>query len=114
MKGDAMQDQDESHRAALEDLVRVYDAPDQTTAEIVCATLQAAGIHAVLQNESRGPASGFLHHLALADARGVLVARADLAAATSVLQAQELTEEELAAEVDADSTSLEEAEARVR
>jgi Putative prokaryotic signal transducing protein len=109
-----MHDSEDSNESAHEDLVLIFDAPDQTTAEVVCATLQAAGIHAILQNENQGPASGMLPYMGLADARGVLVAREDAEAATALLQAQEPTEEELTAEVDADPTSLEEAEARVK
>ena len=97
-----------------ENLVRIYDAPDQTTAEIVCATLQSAGIPAVVQNHYRGWAAGMLPHLALADSRGVLVAPSDAAAARELLAGQEPTEEELAAEAEADPTSLEEAEAQVK
>ncbi len=97
-----------------EELVLIYDAPDQTTAEVVCAALQAAGIHAVLQTESRGPALGLLHYLGMFDHRGVLVAAADAPAARALLKEEALTEEELAAAVDADPTTLEEAEARVK
>ena len=32
-------------------LVLVYDAPDQATAELVCATLQSAGMQAFVQNQ---------------------------------------------------------------
>ena len=97
-----------------QELVVIYDAPDQTTAEVVCATLQAAGIQAIVQNQHRGPASGMLPYLGLADARGVLVASEDADAASALLEAQEPSEEELAALVEADATSLEEAEARVK
>ena len=97
-----------------DDLILVYDAPDQTTAEIVCATLQAAGIEAFIQNAHRGPASGMLTHLGLADPRGVLVAPSDAYAARAVLETRTPSEEELAAEAAADPLSLEEAEARVK
>jgi hypothetical protein len=96
------------------DLVLIYDAPDQTTAEIVCATLQAAGIEAVVQHQHRGPASGMLPYLGLADSRGVLVSESDEGAAHALLQALEPTEEELAAEAEDDETTLEQAEAAAR
>ena len=96
------------------DVVAVYDAPDETTAQVVCATLQAAGIPARIKNERRGDVAGFLPYLALAVGYGVVVAASDADAARAILLEQEPTEEELAAEVDADETSLEEAEARVR
>lgn len=104
-----------NHNYGLSDnLVLVYDAPDQTTAEIVCATLNAAGIQAHVQNTNRGPASGALPHLGLAAPRGVLVAPGDASAARALLEAQTPTDDELAAEAEADPVSLEEAEARVR
>ncbi len=97
-----------------EALVRVYDAPDQTTAELVCATLQAAGMRAVVQNQYVGPAAGMMPHLGITDSRGVLVPASEADAARALLAAQEPTEEELAAEVEADTMTLEEAEARVK
>lgn len=97
-----------------EDLVLIYDAPDQTTAEIVLATLQSAGIQAFIQNPNRAPASGMLPHLGLASPRGVLVAPADAYAARAVLETREPNEEELAEEAANDPISLEEAEARVK
>lgn len=98
----------------LKSLVLAYDAPDQTTAEVVCASLQAAGITAFVQNESRGPASGMLPYLGQTAARGVLVPEQELAAALALLETQTPTEEELIALMEADETSLAEAEARVR
>ncbi len=97
-----------------DEMVLIYDAPDQSTAEIVCATLQAAGIRATVQSPHRGPAAGMMPYLGLSDARGVLVAPTDVPAARAVLGALEPTEEELAAEEEADPMSLEEAEARVK
>ena len=97
-----------------EALVLVYDAPDQTTAELVCATLQAAGMRAVVQNQYAGPAAGMLPYLGLAYSRGVLVPASEAEAARALLAAQEPTEEEFEAEVEADTMTLEEAEAHVK
>jgi hypothetical protein len=97
-----------------EALVLVYDAPDQTTAELVCATLQAEGMQAVVQNQYVGPAAGMLPYLGLAYSRGVLVPVSEADAALALLAAQELTEEELAAEIEADPMTLAEAEERVK
>lgn len=98
----------------MEAFVLVYDAPDQVTSEVVCATLQAAGIHAIVQNQHAGPAAGMLPYLGLGFHRGVLVPASEINAARVLLAAQELTEEELAAEMEADTMSLEEAEERVK
>ena len=97
-----------------EALVPVYDAPDQGTAELVCATLQAAGIRAVARHQYTGPAAGMLSYLGLTYSRGVLVPASEAEAARALLAAQEPTEEELAAEVEADTMTLEEAEAHVK
>jgi hypothetical protein len=97
-----------------EALVLVYDAPDQTTAELVCATLQAAGMQAVVPHRYMGPAAGMLPYLGLTYRRGVLVPASEADASRALLAAQELTEEELAAEVEADTMTLEEAEAHVK
>lgn len=97
-----------------EELVLVYDAPDQTTAELVCATLHSAGIRAALQNQYGAPAAGMLSYLGMTGSRGVVVPASEADAARDLLAAQEPTEEELAAEAAADSMTLEEAEAKVR
>jgi hypothetical protein len=55
-----------------------------------------------------------LPHLGLAIPRGVLVAPENAYAARAVLETRSPTEEELAAEAEADPISLEEAEARVK
>ena len=95
-------------------LVLVYDAPDQTTAELVCASLQSAGIRAVLQHHYNGPAAGMLPYLGLTDGRGVLAPASQAAAAQEALAAREPTDAELEAEFEADTTTIEEAEARVK
>ena len=55
-----------------------------------------------------------LPYLGLADGRGVLVPESEAASARALLADQELTEDELAAEAEADTMTLEEAEARVK
>lgn len=101
-------------RDTEEAFVLVYDAPDQATSELVCASLQSAGMRAVVQNQYVGPAAGMLPYLGLTDSRGVLVPASQAEAARALLAGQEPTEEELAAEAEADTMTLEEAEARVK
>ena len=97
-----------------EDLVLVYNAPDQTTAELVVATLEAAGIPAVLQHDTLGPGAGLMPYLGVAWNRGVAVPAAYEQEALAILQAAPPTEEELIAEELEDPVTLEEAEAAVR
>jgi hypothetical protein len=97
-----------------EEFVLIYDAPTQTASELVCAALQAAGIRAVVQNEHRGPAAGWLNHLGNSYNRGVLVPTAEAEAARAVLEAQAPSDEEIGAALELEATSTEEAEARVR
>ena len=99
--------------ASGDQLVLVYDAPDQTTAELVCATLQSAGLQAVVLNQYRGPGAA-MPHLGLFDSRGVLVPASEADSARAVLADQEPTDEELSAEAEACTMTLEEAEARVK
>ncbi len=96
------------------ELVLIYDAPDQTTAEIVCATLHAAGIQAVIQSQYRAPAAGLMTYLGQSEPRGVLVAASDVLPARTILEAPSPTEEELTAEQEANPLTLAEAEARVK
>ncbi len=97
-----------------EEMVLVYDAPDQVTAEVICATLEAAGITAVIPHTTIGPGSGLLPHLGLAWSRSVTVPASQVEAAQAILQAHFPSDAELTAEEEADSLTLEEAEARVR
>ena len=94
-----------------EEYVLVFDAPDQVTAELVFATLQAAGLRAVLQNEFNGPAAGWLTYMGSNYSKGVGVPASEVAAAQSILAAQEPTEDEILAEMEMDGITLEEAEA---
>jgi len=97
-----------------EEMVLIYDAPDQTTAELVCATLEASGITAVVAHTTEGQASGILPYLGLGWSRSVSVPASQVEEAHAVLQANMLPEAELIAEEEADPMTLEEAEARVR
>ena len=98
----------------MEEHVVVYDAPDQATAELVAATLKAAGISALLPHRYQGPASGILPHLGLTWSRTVLVPASQVRAAEEALAALAPTEAELTAQVEADTMTLEEAEALVK
>ena len=98
----------------VEEHVVVYDAPDQATAELVVATLKSAGIAAFLANKFAGPASGVLPHLGLAWSRNVLAPASQAQAADQVLAALAPTDAELDEEFEADTMTLEEAEARVK
>ena len=97
-----------------EALVLVHDARDQPAAELVCATLQSAGLRAVVQNPYHAPAAGWLSYLGLPGSRGVLVPVSEADAARDLLASAGPTDEELAAEAEADTTTIEEAEARVK
>lgn len=97
-----------------DDLILVYDAPDLQSGEIVRATLEAAGIHAVIQNARLGPGDGEMTFLGMAWGHSVYVASADVEAAREVLNTPQMSEEELAAQEEADPMTLEEAEARVK
>ncbi len=90
------------------------DSPDYETGEIIVATLTAAGIHAVMQNPNRGPASNALPFLGNTWSHAVYVPPGDLEAARTVLSSAVPTEEELTQEQAADPTTLEEAERSVR
>lgn len=102
------------HADAEEELVLVFDAPNQVTAELVCSTLQAGGIRAVLRNPYAAPAAGWMTYLVIRCSPGVLVPACEADAARSLLAAQEPTEEELSAEVEANTMTLEEAEDQVK
>lgn len=94
--------------------VPVFDSPDFETGEIVCATLVAAGIDAIMQNPTVGPAANALPFLGNTWSHAVYVPPDSAEAARGILAAPPLTEDELAAEQAADPTTLEEAENTVR
>ena len=97
-----------------EDYVPIYDSPDFETGEVICATLAAEGIYAVLQNPTPGPATNALPPLGMTWSHAVYVAPEDVEAARAILNAPQPTEEELVAEQASDPTTLEEAEANIK
>lgn len=97
-----------------DNLVLVHSAPDDESARIVQAALEAAGVPAWLQHPEGAPASGTMPYLAVGWSYGVLVAAGDEAEARTILANAMPTEEELIAEEEADPTTLAEAEARIR
>ena len=107
-------DQAVGANALPDDYVLVFDSPDYETGEIVCATLAAQGIHAIMKHPQLGPAGGLLPPLGINWSHAIYVAPADLGTARQMLAAQEPSEAELAAEQAADPTTIEEAERRVR
>ena len=96
-----------------EDYVIAYEAPNPVTAELVCATLRAEGLRAILQHMYPAPAAGWLNYLGKYG-QGVLVPASEAEAARIVLAAQEPTEEELVEEFESQLNTIEEAETRVR
>jgi len=97
------------------DLVLVYEAATTEESDMIRATLAAAGIPTFQPGGSANPYFGaidanvdsvWMHHL--------YVAPSNAEAARALLSAASPTEEELIAEEEADPTTLEEAEARVR
>ena len=94
--------------------VLIFTAVDNEEADVVRATLAAAGIPALLQSASVTAVMGAVdsvtrdtHNL------GIVVAPSHVEAARALLNAPALTEEELAAEAAADPTTLAQAEAEV-
>jgi hypothetical protein len=87
-----------------EELALVFDAPNHTTAQLVCSSLRAAGLRSVLLNEHSSPAAGWLNYLGNAYSHGVLVPASEVEAARSILD-EERTEEEITAAVDTESIS---------
>ncbi len=97
-----------------DDYVLAYDAPDYETGEIVCATLIAEGLHAMLANPELGPGASAIPSIGLTWSHAVYVPPDELEAALKILSTPPPTEEELAAEQAADPTTLEQAEMNVR
>ncbi len=84
-------------------------------AEVVRATLEAAGIRATFQSGTINPYFGALDTpMRDAAGMGIFVAPSQVEAARLLLSEEAPTEEELAAEEAADPKTLEEAEAEVR
>jgi hypothetical protein len=97
------------------DPVLIYEAATSEEAEMIRATLAAAGIPTFQPGDTVNPYFGaidanvdsvWMHHL--------YVAPSNVEAARALLGASEPTEAELIAEEEADPTTLAEAEARVR
>lgn len=101
--------------AGRRDAVLVMNAETDEEAEVVRATLEAAGIPAFLQMPNPSAGTALLSET-VGDtwASGVYVAPADFEAARAILSAPPPSEDELTAEQEADSTTLAEAEARVK
>lgn len=102
------------NQAIPQDYVLLCDPPDYETAEIILATLASAGVHAVMENPSLGPADNFLPPLGASWSHAIHVAREDIETARAIVDASPPTDEELAAEQAADPTTLDEAERNVR
>lgn len=105
----------ESHPDPSE-MVPVYDASDHETAEIVLATLQSAGIPAVLHRAPPDPSDRDLPTLFLGQSwpHRILTPPELAAVARRVLEEHALSEEELIAEEQADPRTVEQAEEEVR
>jgi hypothetical protein len=97
------------------DPVLIYEASTGEEAEMIRATLAAAGIPTFQPGDTANPYFGaidanvdsvWMHHL--------YVAPSNVEAARALLNTSAPTEEELIAEEEADPTTLEEAEARAR
>ncbi|MCW3101134.1 MAG: putative prokaryotic signal transducing protein [Chthonomonadaceae bacterium] len=97
------------------DPVLIYEASTGEEAEMIRATLAAAGIPTFQPGDTANPYFGaidanvdsvWMHHL--------YVAPSNVEAARALLNTSAPTEEELIAEAEADPTTLEEAEARAR
>lgn|GEM_PF-1880763 len=101
--------------ASQEEPVLVFDAPTGEEAEVVRATLEAAGIPAILGSPTVNPVVGALDPMVDTEwTHGVFVSPSNLEAARAILNAASPTEEELAAEEEEDPTTLAEAEARIK
>ena len=97
------------------DPVLIYDAPTEEEAEVVAATLQAAGIAAVLQNPNLSAGAGmFAEQVGDTWRNGVFVPSSQVDEARAILNAPAPSEAELIAEEEADPTTTEEAEARIK
>ena len=100
--------------ALPDDYVMVFDSPDYEIGEVVCATLAAQGIHAVMKHPLVGLAGGMLPPIGNNLSHAIYVSPADFEVARQLLAEQQPTEEELAAEQAADTTTLEDAERNIR
>jgi hypothetical protein len=107
----------ETNSSALQsvhsDPVLIFQASTQEELEVVRATIEAAGIHAFLDQSSSDPVVGALDpSIDSGWRRGVYVRAADADAARALVDDMPITEAELDAEEQADPTTLLEAEQR--
>ncbi len=95
--------------------VLVFNAVTEEEADVVRATLEAAGVPAFLQKASANPMLGAIDGV-VDDAwiNGVFVSAARAREAQDILGETPLTDEELQAAEEADPTTLEQAEERAR
>lgn len=95
--------------------VLVYEASTTEEFEVVRATLEAAGIPAYLKSQTVNPFFGAIDEFV--DTlwhNGIYVSSANVEAAQTLLNAPPPSDEELIAQEEADPTTLEEAEERVK
>lgn len=98
-----------------EEPVLVFDAASVEEAEVVRATLEAAGIPARLENPDSMAGAGTIGEtVGNTWSNGVFVMPSHLEAARAILNTPSPTDEELGDESEADPTTLEEAEARIK
>ena len=97
------------------DPVLIFEAATGEEAEVIRATLSAAGIPTYQPGETANPYFGAIDgNIDSAWTHHLYVAPSNVEAARALLSASNPTEAELVAEEEADPTTLEEAEARVR
>jgi hypothetical protein len=95
--------------------VLIFNAGTHEEAEVVRATLDAAGIATSMQGNTINPYMGALDApMSDTAAMGIYVPPSQVEAAKAILTAPAPTEEELTAEEEADPRTLEEAEAAVK
>ena len=95
--------------------VLVYEASTTEEFEVVRATMEAAGIPAFLKSQTVNPFFGAIDEFV--DTlwhNGIYVSPANVEAAQTLLNAPPPSDEELIAQEEADPTTLEEAEERVK
>ena len=98
-----------------DDPVLVFSAATEEEAEIVRATLAAAGIPAFLQKASVNPMLGAIDGVVDgAWMNGVFVSTSHAMEARGILESAPMTDEDFNAAAEADPTTLEEAEERAR
>lgn len=101
---------------AHEEPILVYQPATEEEADVVRATLEAAGIPAILQAPNVNAGLGILTETVGGSAwsDGIYVAPSNIEAARAILNAPTLTEAELIAAAEADPITLEEAEKNAR